>query len=192
MKYKRIINSVLIILFIFVINVEVVYAKNKDIEISNIKIIEASESAHENTKAEVNDYTINTDITFNNPDDYIKYKLTIKNNTNHDYIIDSITSDHDSKKIMYNFELSVEKVKAHKTADINMILVYKDSDNKEYLYKDTVNLELSVINKDGKVITIPSNKRNNIILIIIISTLLILISSFIIYKFVLKKRTKNK
>ena len=71
------------------------------ITIQSIKMIEKSDSTRELTEANVNGTTLNLDIMFSKEKDFIKYKTTIKNNTEDDYVLDEKTKKV-SEKVLFN------------------------------------------------------------------------------------------
>ena len=80
---KKIIYLVSIFIFLF-ISLSNISAKSNDIEITNVEIIEKSEKVKSNIK-EYTSLNINFNTLFFSKDDYIKYSITIKNNTKNTY-----------------------------------------------------------------------------------------------------------
>ena len=80
--------SFIVVFFVAIITIFNVSAKSNDIEISNVELLEKSDKVKSNIKYK--DLSINLNTIFFGKTDYVKYKITIKNNTNNTIKIDDI------------------------------------------------------------------------------------------------------
>ena len=137
-----------IILLFLVFNVN---AKVSDIELTNIEILEKND----NVKSDIKSFK-NLNTIFFSKDDYVKYKLTIKNNTKNTMKIDEINDNLNSDVI--NTEYQYEKKELKSNEEYTFILTIKcikDIDEEKLV----INGPLSIIINydDGKQITIDEN-----------------------------------
>ena len=77
-----------------------------------------------------NDNEINTDIEFHKLDDYIVYNLTIKNVTNDQLTIKSITDDNNDQYIDYLYTESIDKIiEPDESFDLVIKAIYNNEQN---------------------------------------------------------------
>ena len=179
MKYLK---YLLILLFIPCI----VLAKN-DVEIKSVTLIDKSEEVTELESAKYNGLKIDFSLKYVNKDDYAKYKIIIKNNSDKDYEIDNQTTFNDGEFIKYEYIIdnNAKILKANEELTMNIIITYyKDIDNSKfvdgkYTEKNNVSIELSndnIIDEGEKniisFVTNPETNSNEEIIFIIISTIL--------------------
>ena len=147
-----------IILFLLIFNINV-SAKGNDIEITNIEILEKSDNVKSNIK---NLSDLNT--IFFSKDDYVKYNITIKNNTNNTMKIDEIKDKLNSNIINTEYEYDKKELKSNEEYTFTLTIKCIKDINEEKL---VINEPLSIIiNYDnGKQITINENPdtKDNII-----------------------------
>ena len=99
----------IITVFIMVLCIDRVNAKG-NIEITDVSITDRSESI----KAEItktNDLEINTNAEFYNKDDYVTFKIGVKNNTGEVINIDSISDNIKNEYLLTNYTLDNKKIK---------------------------------------------------------------------------------
>ena len=72
--------------------------------IRNINLEEKTGGAIINGKASADGLNIDVDVKFNDVNDYVLYKVVVKNNTDIDYLIDNQTKFGDREYIKYDFE----------------------------------------------------------------------------------------
>ena len=98
------------ILVLSIFSINVIYAK-EIVTIENIEIEEKSE----NTITSVPSYdglSVDTNITFQDVGDYVKYKITIKNNDKeNNYKIKEIKDNNESEYITYEYSYKNKQVK---------------------------------------------------------------------------------
>ena len=132
------------------------------ITIQSIKMIEKSDSTRELTEANVNGTTLNLDIMFSKEKDFIKYKTTIKNNTEDDYVLDEFMFNKKYSNIQYTFETNDKVVKAGTTKDIilNVSLINTPTESR---FKETNTFDLDLTG--GKIENPPTGVKTLIYLI---------------------------
>ena len=118
-KIKYIVIAV-IFSILFIPNV---YAK-ESIEIKSIELEEKSNNTTILSNPTFNGLDMNFNIAFKAKDDYAKYKVIIKNNTDNIYQISEETSFNDSEYIKYIYEVESE-LKAQDEAIIHVTITYE-------------------------------------------------------------------
>ncbi len=81
-----------------------VHAATEDIEITSIDLVEHGGIAREVTKAIAEGLNVNFNVKFYNKDDYVKYKVIIKNTSKDSYELSDQTNFNKSDYIEYKFE----------------------------------------------------------------------------------------
>ncbi len=183
---KKIKCLLLVILFIPFI----VLAEEKNVEIKSIELVEKSDTVEELEKAKFKDLKLNFNLKFNLLNDYAKYRIIIKNNTDKDYEIDNSDTFNEKKFIKYEYLMDDNNkiLKANEEASIYIKITYEkeleDSNfsNGEYIENNKVSLELVngnevLDNPVIKMVTNPNTSTGYILLVIfaIILSLLIII-----------------
>ena len=160
---SRILCSLLLLFSIFsVVNV---LASEVIFQITKIEVKEKSD------KVTVNDVSlsggsITNDIVFTDKDDYITYNITIKNNTEDDYTIKSISDDNTSTYLKYTYDdLSNVKVESGKEKTFNMTITYIQETPNLTITDKAVSLTLTYEKEDGttgtETITNPDNNATS-------------------------------
>ena len=145
---KKYFIFILLLLLPFIVHAE-------DLEISNIEYIEKSEFAEILEDASFEGKKININIRFKKLNDFVKYKITIKNNTENNYSIKS--SKELSDYVTANFEGikdTDEVIEANSTKDVYFIVTYDKQVSEEEFARnalkvtteETTTIELSVKN----------------------------------------------
>ncbi len=83
-------------------------------------MIEKAEGSAEITPAKANGTVIDLDISFTRVDDYIKYKITVVNNTDGDYVLDESMFNKKYTNVKYLFETDNMIVKAGSTRELTL------------------------------------------------------------------------
>ena len=170
--------SFIVVLFVAVIQIFNVSAKSNDIEISNVELLEKSDEV----KANIEDYkdlNINLNTIFFGKTDYVKYKITIKNNTKGIMKIDEVIDNLDSDVIDTEYEYEKKELKKDEEYTFTLtIKCIKDIEEE----KIVINNPLSIIIKydNGKTIDIdvnPNTKDNviNFFIIFILSAISLIV-----------------
>lgn len=153
--------------------------KAEDLEVEKIEFVEKSKYTEIIEDATIKNNKINLNIKFQELDDYVKYKITIKNNTDKTY--DTKTTKDLTEYVTANFE-SVEDddglIKANSTKEVYFIIKYNHEVPLEEFQKnptittdDIQSLELSV--KEDKVNIEVNNPKTNTFVSIVLAVVLI-------------------
>ncbi len=122
-------------------------------KITNIEVKDKSSGVIINDVS-INSGTITNDIVFSNKDDYIKYNVTFKNDSEKDYIIKSISDDNDSSNLEYTYDdLSNVKIEAGKEKTFELTLTYKLESSSVNISNKKVNLFLTYEDDEGNTFT---------------------------------------
>lgn len=120
---KKIINNLLLLIvsFIFIGNVNA----QSDVKITGLTVEDKTSTISVNSYS-YDDLGIKTDIFFNQVGDYVKFKITLKNNDNMDYIISDIQSNYNNEftKIEYEYENNNKEFKANSTKTLFVTFKY--------------------------------------------------------------------
>ena len=163
---SRVLFSLLLIFSLFsTINV---LAEEVIFQITNISVKEKSSGVTVNDVS-ISGGELNNDIIFDSKDDYIKYDITIKNNSDEDYIIKSISDNNDSEYLEYTYDdLSNVKVEAGNDKTFELQIKYIKETEELTINDKNVSLTLTYESVNGvsgtQVINNNSNntKSNNI------------------------------
>ena len=100
--------------------------KAKDgLTVENLEYVEKSELAEVIEDATFQDLSISINLRFHNLNDYVKYKITIKNDTDKDYDLDSEEKLTDYIKMKFEgLEKSDKILKANSTKSFYLIIYY--------------------------------------------------------------------
>ena len=184
---KFILPVLLFLMFIpFYVNAET--CDTDKITISSITMENKSDNVEELEAATVSGKNINLNLFMSNVGDTIKYKITIKNDSNEDYLFDKNSFNIESDYINYSLESSnnsnIVKKKSSKTMYLN--IQYRNEVPSELLesgsYNDNKNMK--VILSTGDIIKNPKTGVHFYALFLII----ILIVSTLLYMFLKKKK----
>jgi hypothetical protein len=122
-------------------------------KITNIEVKDKSSGVIINDVS-INSGTITNDIVFSNKDDYIKYNVTFKNDSEKDYVIKSISDDNDSSNLEYTYDdLSNVKIEAGKEKTFELTLTYKLESSSVNISNKKVNLFLTYEDDEGNTFT---------------------------------------
>jgi len=152
-----------------------VYAK-ENVEIQSIELVDHTEGLVAKDPV-FEGLDINYDIAFRNVDDYAKYKVTIKNNTNQDYIVNNTNKFDESAYFKYEFD-SFEDVKANDTSTIYLTITYnKEIDSSAFVndkYSESKKAVVELLNENGEKVN-PNTSTNAWIFAAFILTLVVFI-----------------
>ena len=160
---KNISRVLFILLLIFSIFGTInVLAEEIIFKVTNISVKEKSDSVTVNN-ASLSNGQLNNDVEFKYKDDYIKYSITIKNNTNKDYTIKSISDDNTSTYLEYTYsDLNNVKVEAGKEKTFEMQIKYINQTNKLLVTDKAVNITLNYETEGGTTGTETITNNNKI------------------------------
>ena len=183
MKFKRIMLFIVTLICTFIINIKGVFAFN--IKVDKIKVDEV------NGNVSYSDTNNTSDIVFSNAGDYITYKITLNNQDDIKYTIDSIKDNNDSEfiKVTYDYDKNIE---SNSNKDVYVTLKYdKKLVNRESVSISDITVTLNLIDNKGNKssIDITPNTGDNIIKYIVIFILVLIV---LLFSLILIKRRKGK
>ena len=170
--------SFIVVFFVAIITIFNVSAKSNDIEISNVELLEKSDEV----KANIEDYkdlNINLNTIFFGKTDYVKYKITIKNNTKGIMKIDEVIDNLDSDVIDTEYEYEKKELKKDEEYTFTLtIKCIKDIEEEKIVISDPLSIIIKYDN--GKTIDIdvnPNTKDNviNFFIIFILSAISLIV-----------------
>ena len=160
--------------------------------ISDANLMEKSDGAEEIKTIKHDNLTAYINIKFTEIDDYVKYKINIKNESNKDYIISNknITNISDYMTYELTFDDDSDIVKAGENKIVYLTVSYKNELSDEQLedgYSESKNFAINLLNKDEtEVIENPKTGIESAIPMLIIEVFGVI--AFVI----LKKHTRSK
>ena len=110
---------------------------------------------------------VHNDVIFTDIGDYVKYEITIKNNTEDEYVINSITDDNASPYLEYTYDnLANYEMKAGEEKTFNYQIKYISLAPNVIISDQNINLKI-VYQKQGEqegseIIVTPDDTNNNI------------------------------
>ena len=110
--------SFIIVLLLTIVFIGNVKAKSNELEITNVEILEKSDQVKANIE-EYKDLNINLNTLFFSKDDYVKYKITIKNNTKNTMKIDDILDNFNSEVLETSYDIDKKELKSNEEYTIN-------------------------------------------------------------------------
>ena len=146
-KVFRVLFSLLLVFSVFgVINV---IAAENIFTITGISVKEKSNGVTVNDVS-LSEGVIVNNIIFTNEDDYIKYDITIKNNSDEDYIIKSISDNNESNYLNYTYDdLSNVKLNSSEEKTFNLTITYIEESSNNVITNDGVSLTVTYEKEDG-------------------------------------------
>lgn len=183
MKFKRIVLFIITLISVFIINTKGVYALG--IKVENIEVIDKGDNIT------ISDNDVKSDIEFNELNDYVAYKITIKNSDNVSYDIDTISDNNKNDNINVTYKYD-GKIEPKSTKDIYVTLKYdKKLVNKKSVSINNITITVNLVDENGNKnnIKIVPNTGDNIIKYIIIFVIVLLV---LIFSLLLIKRRKGK
>ncbi len=174
---------IIVLSFVFVSNV---YAKDK-VEIKSIELDSKSPSTRILNDVTTDGLEISFDLGFVNVDDYAKYKIVLKNNTNEEYTIAEDIAFEESDYIGYTYEIN-GKLLPNDEQTVYLNIYYKNLIEDELItdksHNETNKLVLKILNKNGEVV----NPKTGVYSI---PTLLIIVIVLAIVGFIYIVKTKK-
>ena len=156
----RVVFSLLLVFSIF--GAFNVFAADVIFQITGISVKEKSDKVTVNNVS-LSGGSINNDIVFTDQGDYITYDITIKNVSDDDYTIKSITDDNDSEYLEYTYDnLANVKVNKGESKTFNLTITYKQETSNLTITDKAVSLTLTYEKEDGTTgtETITNNDNN--------------------------------
>ena len=175
---KKLKYLLLLLLFIpFLVKAEL-----KDVEIKKIELVNKSPLVTELEPASFNDLELSVKLKFTSKDEFARYQLTIKNNSNKDYEIDNSSTYNEGDFIKYEYILNENEKVLKANSEITMsvmITYYKELstdkfENRKYIEDNNVSIELSNLGEEVidngvmRFATNPDTSTSDIIKIVVI------------------------
>ena len=188
-KYKFLF-FVIFILFAVAISFNVVMADENIISLEDIRVSNQSENVDATVVKNDGQYHFN--VTFHRLNDYVLYKINLKNNSDIDYSFQSIKFINDNDNLEYQLsDYKNEKISAKSQKDILVKVIYKkllDGENREL--EDNVSFKIALIDDNGnnKNVIINPTTWNLYYVFIFLIILFIPIFFFVVKYFVIKKK----
>ena len=155
----------LLLTIIFIPNVSA-----KGVEITSITLDNKSNNTVINSNPTHNGLEMNFDIGFKEKNDFVKYKVVVKNNTNTDYKISNDTSFNESSFITYKYETE-GNLKAKSELIVYVTITYSNEIDQTLLvndrYSESNKAVLTLLDKEGN-LTNPNTGINIYIIILLI------------------------
>ena len=146
MKKKIFLLLMLTILFSFTD----VKAATKNIEISNVSVIDKSGTITV-VDPVFSSNEITSNITFNQKDDFVTFELTLKNNENDKYKIESIEDNNTNSNLKIEYDYDTNYLSKGDTSKIKVKLTYKNQlVNVDRVSLNDLQIFINLVNEDGK------------------------------------------
>ena len=155
-KSRKII--VLLITIIFsMINMGVVKADTKNIEVDSISVKEKSGTITV-VDPVLSSNEITSNITFNKKDDFVTFELKIKNNENDKYKIESIEDNNTSTNIKIEYNHDEDYISKGETTTVTIKLTYKNKLlNVEKINLNNLVVTINLVNEQGETTNVVVN-----------------------------------
>lgn len=187
--FKKIYLLLFILICSFMFNINNVFAI--DIKIEDVKITEKSDNVI-TSDIEFNDNSTQTNIEFKELNDFVTYKLTLRNNDNKKYNIEDIMDDNSNENIKVTYKYDDKEIKAKDTQDIYVTLKYdKKLYNKKQITLSDLTITLNLEDEAGNKVISNINPKtgDNVIHFIILFVVALLV---LLFSIILIKRRKGK
>ena len=144
---KKILLLIILLLVPFI-----VFAK-EDVEINSVELIDKSFYVEEVSEPEFNGLSLSFKLKFIDIDDYAKYKVIIRNNSDVSYEVDNQTTFNDGDFVKYEYEIEDNKKEIKPKSDIIMyvtITYYKKINDDMFVnneYRENNNASIELIDK---------------------------------------------
>jgi len=150
MKKGKKIIVLLIAMILSIINIRVVKADTKNIEVTNIEVKEKSGTISVvDPVLESNEITSN--ITFNKVNDFVTFELTLKNNESEKYKITSIKDNNTNNNLKIEYSFNEDYINTNETNKVTIKLTYKNKlVNIEKVDLNNLKITLTLENEEGK------------------------------------------
>lgn len=151
----------LIMLLVSIFKIYNVSAEDTIFKLTKIEVKEKTNGVEINDVS-FNDGIFTNDIIFTDKNDYIKYNLYVKNTSNEDYIIQSISDNNESQYLEYSYPISNIRIPAGEERIIEMQIKYLEELVGYTISDQTVDLSITYIKDDGTIVTdnLTSNTSN--------------------------------
>ena len=180
-NFKRISFIILFVLIGIFCNVSTAKA-DTDVVIKSAEIKEKSENVV--STVSVSDNKVNMDLKLYNLDDYITYKIVLKNNSDKNYTIDSVTDDNSINYIKTTYNISSKEFKKGEEVEVYLTIKYTNIIEESSLsFDQKLQIKLNYDNGESSTISVNPATGDNIktyiilLLITIIALITIIVKS---------------
>jgi len=159
---KKILSFIVVLLLtiVFISNVK---AKSSELEVTNVEILEKSDEVKANIE-EYKDLNIDLNTLFFSKDDYVKYKITIKNNTKNTMKIDDILDNFNSEVLETSYDIEKKELKSNEEYKFTLtIKCIKDITEEKVTITSPLNIIINYDNGKTATIDINPNTKDSII-----------------------------
>ena len=144
------VKFIFLLLFIFTFISTNVFAKEVDIKVTDIKIVDKSDNVIADDPI-ISDDDVNLSATFNEKDDFVTYELTIKNTDSLKWKIQSITDNNELDNLKIDYDYEDNYIDKNGTSKVKIKLTYKDKlINTESINISSIAITLDLLNESGK------------------------------------------
>ena len=177
---KIILTCLVFMLAFSAFNIGKVLASVDDIVIENASIIDKSSTTDASIISQNKD-KLETNVTYHNVNDYVEFKLTLKNNDSKKYTIKTISDNNTNSNIVYEYDKHEnEEFTSGSEKDINIKITYKTeaTDKNGRDVNNNVEFTITFVDEDGnesdKVVPINPKTGDNLIIYIITGSISLL------------------
>ena len=177
---KIILTCLVFMLAFSAFNIGKVLASVDDIVIENASIIDKSSTTDASIISQNKD-KLETNVTYHNVNDYVEFKLTLKNNDSKKYTIKTISDNNANSNIVYEYDKHEnEEFTSGSEKDINIKITYKTevTDKNGRDVNNNVEFTITFVDEDGnesdKVVPINPKTGDNLIIYIITGSISLL------------------
>ena len=189
------ISYLLFTILLSILLIPCVMAKN-NVSIESMKLVDHSPNAKEKTKPTYEGLDMAFDLSYTYVNDFVKYKVVLKNDSNMNYKISDETKFSDSNHFKYTYEINENTLKAHSSLEMYVVVTYNTEVRIENypggIYNESNNASIVLI-ADGEETTSvddtekppagnPNTKTSIMLFIIFGISLVALISLIILFK----------
>ena len=176
----------------FMVNVS---AEENTIFIESLTIEDKSDNVILNEETTIDGNTIKSNLSFKDKNDYIIYKLILKNNSDKTYSIENILDDNQNKAFLYTYQFDDKEFKSNEEKVVYLTIKYDEisadselDENNTYHLESTnkITIQLKEVSYNSIINVNPPTIRNSIGLIVFILIGILIFNS----SFVSKKKKK--
>ena len=185
-------RKLIFVLLLFLIPTVVLAANTcnpNDLSIETVTLSKTVGNAKEVTAASIDKQKINLDVKLNDPNDYMEYKIIVKNNSTEDYYIkNEDIADNQFLKYEFVHENNEYLIEPNSEKEITLRVSYKNRVDGSANYTSTDTLSLNII--DNQTVQV-ANTLKSVGITAVILVIIVLVSIFIGGGILINNKTKN-
>ena len=144
------VKFILLLLFVFTFYSTNVFAKEVDIKITDVNIVDKSNTVIADNPI-ISDDNVNLSATFKEKDDYIVYEVSIKNIDDKKWKIESISDNNSNKNLDIKYDYSTSYIDKNSFTKIKLRLTYKDKlINTESIDISDILVSINLLSENGE------------------------------------------